>query len=75
LERERDETMDVLSNLSHYLGCGLGDGKTTAQEYGARIREGINALTDPIVEEKERLRKMVESQNKIITDLFYQNKK
>ena len=58
MQMGRDDAMDVLSNLSHYLGCGLGDEKTTAQEYGARIREGINALTDPIVEEKERLRKI-----------------
>lgn len=69
LERQRDEAMDVLSNLSHYLSCGLGDEKTTAQEYGARIREGINALTDPIVEEKENLRKMLDLQTKIVVDL------
>lgn len=74
LEQERDEAMDVLSNLSHYLSCGLGDENTTPQDYGARIRGGINALTDPIVEEKEKFRKMVESQAKIIIDLFYENK-
>ena len=74
LERERNEAMDVLSNLSHYLSCGLGDENTTPQDYGARIRGGINALTDPIVEEKEKFRKMVESQAKIIIDLFYENK-
>ena len=52
---QRDEAMDVLSNLSHYLSCGLGDENTTAKEYGARIREGINALLDSIVEEKNKL--------------------
>ena len=52
---QRDAAMDVLSNLSHYLSCGLGDETTTAKEYGARIREGINALLDPIVEEKNKL--------------------
>ena len=51
---QRDEAMDVLSNLSHYLSCGLGDETTTAKEYGARIREGINALLDPILEEKNK---------------------
>ena len=69
LKQERNEAMDVLSNLSHYLSCGLGDENTTAQEYGARIREGINALTDPIVEEKEKLRKMLDLQTKIVVDL------
>ena len=52
---QRDAAMDVLSNLSHYLSCGLGDETTTATEYGARIREGINALLDPILEEKNKL--------------------
>ena len=52
---QRDAAMDVLSNLSHYLSCGLGDENTTAKEYGARIREGINALLDPILEEKNKL--------------------
>ena len=51
---QRDAAMDVLSNLSHYLSCGLGDETTTAKEYGARIREGINALLDPILEEKNK---------------------
>jgi hypothetical protein len=35
----------------------LGDENTTAKEYGARIREGINALLDPILEEKNKLTK------------------
>jgi hypothetical protein len=52
---QRDAAIDVLSNLSHYLSCGLGDENTTAKEYGARIREGINALLDPILEEKNKL--------------------
>ena len=66
---QREAAMDVLSNLSHYLSCGLGDETTTAKEYGARIREGINALLDPIVEEKEKLRKMLDLQTKIVVDL------
>ena len=66
---QREAAMDVLSNLSHYLSSGLGDENTTAKEYGARIREGINALLDPIVEEKEKLRKMLDLQTKIVVDL------
>jgi hypothetical protein len=66
---QRDEAMDVLSNLSHYLSCGLGDENTTAKEYGARIREGINALLDPILEEKENLRKMFDLQTKLVVGL------
>jgi hypothetical protein len=54
---QRDDAIDVLSNLSHYLSCGLGDENTTAKEYGARIREGINALLDPILDEKNKLTK------------------
>ena len=46
LERERNEAMDVLSNLSHYLSCGLGDETTTAKEYGARIREGMMCVNN-----------------------------
>ena len=67
--KQRDEAMDVLSNLSHYLSCGLGDENTTAKEYGAIIREGINALLDPIVEEKEKFRKMFDLQTKLVVDL------
>lgn len=52
---QREAAMDVLSNLSHYLSSGLGDENTTAKEYGVRIREGINALLDPIVGEKNKL--------------------
>lgn len=66
---QRDAAMDVLSNLSHYLSCGLGDENTTAREYGARIREGINALLDPILEEKEKLRVMFDLQTKLVVDL------
>jgi hypothetical protein len=54
---QRDEAVGVLSYLSHYLSCGLGDENTTAKEYGARIQEGINALLDPILEEKNKLAK------------------
>jgi hypothetical protein len=67
--KQRDAAMDVLSNLSHYLSCGLGDENTTAKEYGARIREGINALLGPILEEKENLKKMLDLQTKIVVDL------
>lgn len=55
-ERERDEARAVLSNLSHYLSCGLGDDSTTAQEYAARIREGINFLLTPVLEDNRKLR-------------------
>jgi hypothetical protein len=54
---QRDEAVGVLSYLSHYLSCGLGDENTTAKEYRARIQEGINALLDPILEEKNKLAK------------------
>jgi len=66
---QRDAAMDVLSNLSHYLSCGLGDENTTAQEYGARIREGIITMINPLLEEKEKLRHMLDLQTKIVVDL------
>lgn len=56
LQCERDEARAVLSNLSHYLSCGLGDDSTTAQEYAARIREGINFLLTPVLEDNRKLR-------------------
>jgi hypothetical protein len=56
VKSERDEARAVLSNLSHYLSCGLGDDSTTAQEYAARIREGINFLLTPILEDNRKLR-------------------
>ena len=52
---DRDEARAVLSNLSHYLSCGLGDDNTGAQEYAARIREGINFLLTPILEDNRKL--------------------
>jgi len=66
---QRDQAMDVLSNLSHYLSCGLGDENTTAQEYGARIREGIITMINPLLEEKEKLRHMLELQTKLVVAL------
>lgn len=43
--READaEARDVLSALSSYLGCGLGDDATTLQEYDKRIRFGIDEM-------------------------------
>jgi len=56
VKSERDEARAVLSNLSHYLSCGLGDDSTTAQEYAARIREGINFLLTPVLEDNRKLR-------------------
>ena len=55
LTSERDEARAVLSNISHYLSCGLGDDNTGAQEYAARIREGINFLLTPILEDNRKL--------------------
>jgi hypothetical protein len=53
---ERDEARAALSNISHYLSCGLGDDNTTAQEYAARIREGIGFLLTPVLEDNRKLR-------------------
>ena len=38
------EALEVLGGLSSYLGMGLGDERTTAQEYDRRIREGIDLI-------------------------------
>lgn len=54
LERERDEALDVLSNISSYLGCGIGDDTTTARQYNEMIMDGIKLLNDLIVETKNR---------------------
>ena len=44
LEREKNEMKGTLEYLSFYLGQGLGDEQTTAEQYKQRILEGINHL-------------------------------
>lgn len=46
LARERDEARDVLSGLSSYVGAGLGDDNTPIDDYGKRIRWGIDHMCD-----------------------------
>jgi hypothetical protein len=44
LEEKKNEAINVLSYLSHYLAQGLGEEETTANQYKERILEGINQL-------------------------------
>lgn len=56
-----ETAIDVLASLSSYLGAGLGDDKTTADQYDMRIRWGIdyqhNAIVRLCAETIERLSK------------------
>lgn len=44
LTKERDALRDALSTLSSWLGQGLGDDTTSAEDYEKRIREGVDTL-------------------------------
>lgn len=41
LQEERDSYWAALASISLFLGVGMGDEKTTAQQYVQRIQEGI----------------------------------
>ena len=43
---ELQEARDVLSDMSSYVGAGLGDENTTVEQYDKRIRWGIEHLTN-----------------------------
>lgn len=48
-DRQNDAAIETLSALSSYLGCGLGDEHTTAEQFDARIRWGIDYQTSAIL--------------------------
>lgn len=54
LMAERDALRGVLSGLSSFLGAGLGDDATTAEQFDRRIREGIETTYAPMVEAWQR---------------------
>lgn len=37
-----NEALNVMAGISSYLGAGLGDDDTTADQYGKRIRWGLD---------------------------------
>jgi hypothetical protein len=41
---ERAGVVEILANLSSYLGAGIGDDTTTPEEYDRRIRWGIDHI-------------------------------
>lgn len=49
--KQRDEAMDMLSKLSHFLGCGIGDENTTAKQFYHRIIAGFIANKGRLKEE------------------------
>lgn len=44
LRAENETARDILSNLSSYLGAGMGDDNTTPEQFDARIRWGIDHI-------------------------------
>jgi len=44
LKKENAALRGVLQDLALYLSVGVGDDKTTPEEYGKRIRWGIDHL-------------------------------
>jgi len=58
--KQRDEAMDMLSKLSHFLGCGIGDENTTAKQFYDRIVEGFVSNNERLEAEKINLIKKYE---------------
>ena len=50
--KQYDEAMDMLSKLSHFLGCGIGDENTTAKQFYDRIVEGFVSNNERLEVEK-----------------------
>ncbi len=50
--KQYDEAMDMLSKLSHFLGCGIGDENTTAKQFYDRIVEGFVSNNNRLEVEK-----------------------
>jgi hypothetical protein len=50
---QRDAAMDVLSKVSHFLSCGIGDENTTAKEFGDRIIDGFVDLSNRLGGERD----------------------
>lgn len=44
METKLEEARDILSDLSSYLGAGMGDDTTTLKQFDARIRWGIDHI-------------------------------
>jgi hypothetical protein len=54
--KQRDAAMDVLSKVSHFLSCGIGDETTTAKQFGDRIIDGFVDLGNRLGEERDLAR-------------------
>jgi len=50
---QRDAAMDVLSKVSHFLSCGIGDENTTAKEFGDRIIDGFVDISNRLGGERD----------------------
>ena len=50
---QRNAAMDVLSKVSHFLSCGIGDENTTAKEFGDRIIDGFVDLGNRLGGERD----------------------
>jgi hypothetical protein len=50
---QRDAAMDVLSKVSHFLSCGIGDETTTAKQFGDRIIDGFVDLSNRLGGERD----------------------
>jgi hypothetical protein len=59
---QRDAAMDVLSKVSHFLSCGIGDENTTAKEFGDRIIDGFVDLSNRLGGERD----LVEAEKTIL---------
>jgi hypothetical protein len=51
--KQRDAAMDVLSKVSHFLSCGIGDETTTAKQFGDRIIDGFVDLSNRLGRERD----------------------
>jgi hypothetical protein len=53
LYNQRNAAMDVLSKVSHFLSCGIGDETTTAKQFGDRIIDGFVDLSNRLGGERD----------------------
>lgn len=53
--KQCDEAMYMLSKLSHFLSCGIGDENTTAKQFYDRIVEGFVSNNERLEAEKNNL--------------------
>jgi hypothetical protein len=59
LQEERDSYWAALASISLFLGVGMGEEKTTAQQYVQRIQEGILQMVQDFSSQSSTNKKII----------------